>query len=86
VKREPWGLLFVNLGSAPDSGLLYLEVPVPSRSIEEGDELEIPDMHGQLLTQPKLMIHNKTKSRLLLVDHHMDPAALGALEPAAPAT
>jgi hypothetical protein len=34
--------------------------------------LEIPDIRGQILSQPKLMIHNKTKHKLFLVDHHLD--------------
>jgi radical SAM superfamily enzyme YgiQ (UPF0313 family) len=79
IERDPWGMLFVNLGCKPNSGFMYLEVPVPSRSIEPGDVLEIRDMRSQLLTQPKLMIHNKTRSRLLLIDHHMTPETLGKL-------
>lgn len=79
IERHPWGMLFVNLGGGSNSGFLYLEVPVPSRSIKQGDVLEIQDMRNQLLTQPKLMIHNKTQNRLLLVDHHMTAEALTSL-------
>jgi radical SAM superfamily enzyme YgiQ (UPF0313 family) len=81
IERQHWGLLFVNLGYLPNSGPIYLEAPVTSGSIEPGDELEIPDMRDQLLTQPKLMIVNKTKRRLLLVDHHLDPKTRNALQP-----
>jgi radical SAM superfamily enzyme YgiQ (UPF0313 family) len=78
IKRQSWGMLFVNLGRER-SGPMYLEIPVPSRSVEQGDVLEIRDMRSQLLTQPKRMIHNKTQQRLLLVEHHMTPATLGKL-------
>jgi hypothetical protein len=79
IEPQPWGMLFVNLGYKLNLGSWYLEVPVPSGSIEQGDDLEIQDIHTQLLTQPKLIIHNKTQSRLLLVDHHMTPETLGHL-------
>lgn len=82
IERRNWGLLFVNLGYLPNSGPIYLEAPVSSRSIEPGDELEIQDMRDQIMTQPKLMIFNKTKRRLLLVDHHLDERTRNALEPA----
>jgi radical SAM superfamily enzyme YgiQ (UPF0313 family) len=77
---QPWRVLFVNLGYGPNSGFMYLEVPVASRSIEQGDILEIPDIRGQLLSQPKLMIHNKTKRRLFLVEHHLDAEAVACLQ------
>ena len=76
LERQPWGMLFVNLGGEPRSSLMYLEVPVASRSVEQGDVLEIPDIRHQLRTQPKLIIYNKTQQRLLLVDHHMTPQTL----------
>jgi hypothetical protein len=76
VECQPSGMLFVNLGGEPRSGLMYLEVPVHSRSVEAGDVLEIPGMRDQLRTQEKLIIVNKTQGRLLLVDHHMTPETL----------
>jgi radical SAM superfamily enzyme YgiQ (UPF0313 family) len=72
VTPQPWGVLLVNLGYSPNSGFMYLQVPMAFRSIEQGDVLEIPDIRGQILSQPKLMIHNKTKHKLFLVDHHLD--------------
>ncbi|HTW81022.1 MAG TPA: radical SAM protein [Terracidiphilus sp.] len=80
VERQPWGLLYVILGGNPSSGFMYLEVPITSRSVEQGDELEIRDIQSQLLTQPKLMIHNKTQHKLLLIDHHMTSRTLETLE------
>jgi hypothetical protein len=79
IHEQPWGMLFVNLGGKPEVGFTYLEVPVPSRSIAPGDELEVPDLHGQLLNQSKLLIHNKTQRRLLVVGHHMTAETLGRL-------
>jgi len=79
IDPQPFGMLFVNLACDVNSGFMYLEVPVPSRSIEPGDVLEIRDIRSQLLTQPKLMIHNKTQQRLLLIDHHMTPETLNRL-------
>lgn len=79
IERKRWGMLFVILGGEPTSGFMYLEVPVTSGSVEQGDVLEIRDMQRQLLTQPKLMIHNKTQQRLLLVEHHMTPQTLETL-------
>jgi radical SAM superfamily enzyme YgiQ (UPF0313 family) len=80
IEPQRWGVLFVNLGYKPNSGFLYLEAPVLTGSIEQGDVLEIPDMQGQLRSQPKLMIHNKTKHRLLLIDHHLNAETVDGLD------
>jgi len=79
IQEQPSGMLFVNLGGHPDLGFTYLEVPVRSRSIAPGDELEISDLTAQLLNQSKLLIHNKTQGRLLVVGHHMTVETLGKL-------
>lgn len=79
LEHQRWGMLFVNLGGKPSSGFTYLEIPVPSRLVAQGDELEISDIRRQLLTQPKLLIHNKTQGRLLVVGHHMTPETLDKL-------
>ena len=80
IEPQRWGVLFVNLGHDPKSGFVYLEAPVLTGSIEQGDDLDIPDLRGQLLSQPKLMVHNKTKRRLLLIDHHLDLETIGDLD------
>ena len=80
VTPQLWGVLFVNFGHRPNSGFMYLHVPVASGLIEQGDVLAIPDMRGQLLSQPKLMIHNKTKHRLFLIDHHLDAEIKASLD------
>jgi len=84
LESRQWGLLFVNLGGNCDTGFTYLEVPIASRSIEPGDELEMLNMPGQILSQPKLIIRNKTQRRVLLVKHHLDEKMIGALGLKAP--
>lgn len=79
IEPQRMGMLFVNLGFNPLRGFMYLEVPVRSQSIQQHDELAIPDLHNQLLTQPKLLVHNKTQRRLLLMEHHMTPEILDNL-------
>ena len=79
LQSRRWGLLFVNLGGNGSSGFTFLEVPITSRSIEPGDELEVLNLPDQILNQSKLIIQNKTKARVLIVEHHLDQKMIGAL-------